>query len=464
MQTTLISWFIQLALYKWMSFSYAQKAFVIFIVLVILIAGALFLIEWFAKPSNERHIEGVRVVTEKNLASRTRSKKSKSRQQQIMLGSVPCPENLFDRHFLISGTTGVGKSTLIKLIIRQLRDSRRRAIIIDLNGEFCTAFKTSKDLIFNPLDLNGIKWNPLAEIRSVSDIDLVLKAILPTGISDDEEGWRQSARQFMRVLMLRLREAGELNIQRLRYLALESGDKELASFLQDGNHPVRLQSNQMMSTVKSIVQNCINNIALAPVESNFLISDWVRNRNGFIFITPQDKELEALSPLISIFINLSLAEMLSSSVGKRYAPMALIVDELASFDLDKFEASLEKGRKFGLVAFAGVQTIAQLHKKFGSLGASILLACFRTKIIFNPGDSETAERMSKEIGSQVVERREVSSSSSQGRSSRTTSWRRETRQAVTADTLRALPDLHAFIKFGGDYPVARIKIEPSASK
>lgn len=449
---------LQMMTMYWNTFTFIAKAASVFLALAALFILVMVLLEWFRGPVQERHIEGVRVVPANDLAKRTRSKNPDIGRRQLLLGPVPCPLGLQDKHFVVSGTTGAGKSTFLKMIIGQMRALNKRAIIIDLNGEFAAAFRKSGDLIFNPLNPASLKWNPLGEIRAVGDIDLVLKAALPTGLSADEEGWRQSARQFLRVLILRLRETDELNMERLRYFTLEAGDKEIAALLQDGDQPYRVQSNQMMSTVKSIIQNCVNDLSLASAESEFSICEWVRTGSGFIFIAPQEKELAALAPLISTFMNLAIAQALSAPVGRRYVPIDLIVDELASFDLDKFEAVLEKGRKFGLVAMAGIQTIAQLRKKFGADGASILLACFRTKVIFNPGDFETAERMSEEIGSQIIERRETSTSSSQGRSSNSVSWRRETRQAVTAETLKALPDLHAFVKFGGNYPVAQIQV------
>ena len=451
---------VQTLVDHWSALTFTLQAAIVLVAFAVVSMTLMMLAEWLRGPVMERHIEGVQVIPANKLAKKTRSKNSQLQCQQLFLGSVPCPVNLQDKHFLVSGTTGAGKSTFLRTIIRQIRalGAGRRAIIIDLNGEFAASHRSPGDRIFNPLDAVSFKWNPLAEIRSVADIDLVLKAALPTALSADEEGWRQSARQFLRVLILRLREGDQLNMERLRYFTLEAGDKEVAAFLQDGDQPYRIQANQMMSTVKSIIQNCINDLSLSTVESNFSICDWVRIGKGFIFITPREKELAALAPLISTFMNLAIAQALSAPVNKRYQPITLIVDELATFDFDKFEAVLEKGRKFGLVAIAGIQTIAQLRKKFGADGAAILLACFRTKVIFNPGDAETAKRMSEEIGSQVIDRRETSVTRAQGYSSKSVSWRRETRPAVTAETLNALPDLNAYLKLGGEYPVARIVI------
>ena len=427
---------------------------VLFGLFVLVMAG----LEWSRGPVSERFIEGVRVVSHERLARITADKSKANRHLQILLGEVPWPAALQDKHALIVGTTGVGKSTLIRQLIPRLRVRGGRAIIVDLNGEFAAQYGTKDDKIFNPLDPKAVKWNPISEIRSPEDIDLILKAAIPAGTSAEDENWRGYSRQFLRAIMLRLHEIGELRLDRLRHYVMDAGDKEVAAFLQEGKNPYRLQANNMASTVKTVTQNCIQSLDHGAVESEFSIRQWVRNGTGFIFITPRDRDRAALTTLINAFLNLAMAEALSPPTGKRYRPISVVVDELASFDFDDLEGVLEKGRKFGLVAFAGIQNIAQLRKKYGSDGAATLLACFRTKIIFNPGDAETAKRMAEEIGRQTVERLEVSHSKSSKHGSTTKSWRREEKFAVSPEKLQQLADLTAYLKLGGNYPVAKITV------
>lgn len=450
--------FAPLLLAWWHSLSVIHALVVAVVSLACLAVVAVLVFEWLRGPVSLRVLEGVRLVEPAKLARRTAYPEKAKRPTQLMFGQVPWPAELEDKHALIVGTTGVGKSTLIRQILSRLRKPNQRAIVVDLNGEFAAKFRTSGDWVFNPLDNSSVKWNPISEIKAPGDIDGVLKAMLPTGSTAEEENWRGYARQFLRAVMFRLHEVGELTLERLRHYVMDAGDKELAAFLQDGTQSVRLQSNNMASTVKSIAQGCVQELALAAVTPDFSVRQWVRKGSGFIFITPRDRDRAALSTLVDTFMNLAVAEAMSAPPGKRFRPIAIIVDELASFEFDDLEGVLEKGRKFGVVAFAGIQNVAQLRKKFGVDGATTLLACFRTKIVFNPGDADTAMRMAEEIGRQTVERREVAHSHSSTTSSQTTSWRREERLVVSPDDLQRLPDLTAYIKLGGDYPVAKILV------
>lgn len=459
MNTPILESLTAMAAHHWTSMNWPAQAIAIFLVAIVCFTLLMMVIESFQGPILERHIVGTRDVSAKQLAKRTRAEKPDDRSKQILFGSVPWPLDLEHEHALIVGTTGVGKSTLIRQLLPQIRKKGGRAIVIDLNGEFAHDFMQSGDKIFNPLISKSVNWNPLSEIHSKEDLDLILKASVPTGRSADDESWRNYARQFMRALMIRLKETGQLNLERLRYFGLEAGEKELAAFLQDGEQPYRMQANNMMSTIKTLAQGCIQSLGMAPNKSDFSIRKWVQSGSGFIFITPRDKDLAAIGPLINTFMNLAIAEALSAPVQKRYQPITLVIDELASFELDDYQAVLAKGRKFGLVAISGIQNIAQLRQKFGPDGATTLLSCFRTKVIFNPGDAETGQRMSDEIGKKTVERRETSTSRSNSGISQNVSWRRGLPEAaVTSETLNSLPKLNAYIKLGGDYPVARIVI------
>jgi type IV secretory pathway TraG/TraD family ATPase VirD4 len=433
-------------------------AVIIFLFLLISFVGAI--VAMLKGPITERHLKGVRLVSWKHLAKMTRYKKKETRDLQIMLGEVPWPEELETRHLLIAGTTGAGKSTLIRQILPKIRLRGGRAIIMDLNGDLSRKFYAKGDKIFNPLDRASICWNPLAEISEPKDVDTLVRAMIPKGASTDEETWRGYARDFLKTILLRLREVGELRMDRLTHYTATAGDKDLAAFLQGGAKPSRLQENSMVSTTKSVVKVFVQALNCAPAQSNFSIADWVRNGTGFIFITPREDERQGLMPLIDTFMNLAVKGALSPAQGKTNQPIALVIDELSSFDFDDLQGVLEKGRKYGLVAYAGIQNVAQLRQKYGPDGSKVLMSCFSSKVIFNPGDAETARLMADEIGEHVVERMETSNTKNvKSGSSSTKSWRQcAPAHLILPSELRSLPALHAYLRFTGNFPVAKITV------
>lgn len=436
------------------------KIFLILVAVTLLIAATGGLLSFLKGPIRERHIKGVRLTHWKQLAKKAAYKDKKTRNRQIMLGEVPWPAELENRHLLIAGTTGAGKSTLIRQILPRIRDRGERALIVDLNGDFAKQFFKKGDQIYNPFDRQSINWNPLSEIKTGKDIMSLLRAMVPTGNTPEDENWRGFARDLLKSLMMRLFETGELNMDRLRYYTVSAGDKEIAAFLQGGGNPTRLQDNSMVSTSKSVLKHFIEAWDPAPPESNFSVADWVRNGSGFIFITPREDQRQALMPLINTFMNIVVKGALSPAKGSSGKPIALVIDELSSFDFDDLQGVLEKGRKFGLVAYAGIQNVSQLRQKYGQDGAKVLMSCFASKVVFNPGDADTSEEMANELGQHVVERLEVSRTNApKGGTTTTQSWRRSAPEPIILPTdLRQLPPLHAYLRFAGDYPVAKITV------
>jgi type IV secretory pathway TraG/TraD family ATPase VirD4 len=251
---------------------------------------------------------------------------------------------------------------------------------------------------------------------------------------------------------------GELTLSNLRRHVVEMGEKELQKFFVE--HGSRFEPNSMNSTIRQMAVSAVEGLRFSSEAPNFSIREFVRNGKGVLYLCPTNQSRAAVSGMINALVNLAIAETMSSATGARYSPMFLIVDELSSFQIGDLQGVLEKGRKYNLTAICGMQTIAQLHQKFGPNGSAVLMSCFRTKVVFNPGEAETASSMAIELGKQIVERdtRSHSGGGSRGSVSTTTSRVREERFAVSPEELLALADLTCYVKFIGDYPVSKTKI------
>lgn len=417
-----------------------------------------FLKQLVTSPPKERHIRGVLQVSARKLAALTRHVLSNGSSPQLPVGPVFVPRYLEDRHTAIIGSTGTGKSTLLRTFLPVIRARGARCVVVDLGGEFYSEFAQRGDLRFHPDALGSVRWNPLGEVKSEHDIPLVLASILPGGNTPDEEVWRSKAREFLQVIMSGLWKHNILDMASLKRYVIDAGEKELQKFFSD--HGSRLESNSMTSTVRALAIDAVNGLRFAALDPDFSVRSWAQTGKGFLFITPDNRDRAALSGMINALLNMLIAETLSAPPGARYTPIFLIVDELSSFDIGDLQGVLEKGRKYGLTAICGMQTVAQLRQKFGPNGAAVLMSCFRTKVIFNPGEAETARAMAEEIGRQTIERKVTSHSrNSQGGGVNTSDGLvREERFAVSPDELLMLPDLMCYIKFVADLPVAKVRI------
>jgi type IV secretory pathway TraG/TraD family ATPase VirD4 len=77
------------------------------------------------------------------------------------------PRNAENKHFLVVGDTGSGKSSVIRQMLYQVADRGDSAIVYDPACEFVKQFYDERrgDIVLNPLDARMPYWNPSDELR-----------------------------------------------------------------------------------------------------------------------------------------------------------------------------------------------------------------------------------------------------------------------------------------------------------
>src|SRR5271165_6967753 len=128
-------------------------------------AGILF---WRARHlADSEHIRGLRLMTPKqhhrqvNGAWPLRLISSRG-MTGMRIGTSVIPTNRECEHFLVTGSPGSGKSTLIRHMLAQIQERRQRAIVLDPDAEFVQEFYDEKrgDVVLNPLDARCPFWSP----------------------------------------------------------------------------------------------------------------------------------------------------------------------------------------------------------------------------------------------------------------------------------------------------------------
>jgi type IV secretion system protein VirD4 len=153
-----------------------------------------------------------------------------------------------------------------------------------------------------------------------------------------------------------------------------------------------------------------------------------------------DERRSVVGPLLAAALHLSIVSNLSTL---RQDPIAIFLDELPSLRLERLPQWINEYRSNGGCFVLGVQSLNQLYEAYGEkMGGAIAAAC-STHILFNPGDSKTAEEYSKRFGDKEVKLRNRSTSHSMGQSSsRSTSWNEALQKMplFTVDQILRLPE------------------------
>lgn len=426
-------------------------------ILLLITAGAAF---WMGRGASrkEEFLRGARLVTARQLARQT------SRQPCAMrLGGVPIPVAVELLHLALIGGTGSGKSVAIIEWLDHLRHRGRRAVIVDLGGQFLARFYQPGDTIINHLDARSAAIDPVAEVRSIADCDAVAASICPTGFGQARE-WSGYAQTMLSACMSRLHQVGKGTTQELVRMATIASTHELGElchgtpagrFFEEGNE-------RMLSSILSIAADALKPFShLRPVQEGerFSLRDFIEQEgSGWLFLTVRDDQLATMKGLISAQLDIMITTLLSLPPDSNRR-IFFCLDEFASLGrIASVDGLLTRARKAGGVALLGLQSISQLRETYGRDQAQTLLSCLSSQLILRCADADTADAMSRTLGkTEMLERRQGESyQQGLGKSSRSWSEQKNERAIVLPAELQNLPDRTGYLSLAGDLPTAKI--------
>lgn len=158
----------------------------------------------------------------------------------------------------------------------------------------------------------------------------------------------------------------------------------------------------------------------------------------------KENDVTALQKLTKIFFNLAMVSLKEIEVEREKAiPVNLYFDEFANIgkliDFDK-DITLVRDKGIGIVA--GLQSISQLVTIYGKSEADTIFANFGNKIILHALEEETAERISRLMGSythtEIKAGRSERGSFFSSNTTRSENTNSNARRLMTADEIRKL--------------------------
>jgi type IV secretory pathway TraG/TraD family ATPase VirD4 len=361
-------------------------------------------------------------------------------------------------HFKFMGTTGTGKSTVMRELLHAALYRGDRAVIADPDGGYLSKFYTPSrgDVILNPFDARSAKWDVFAELRNPYDVDELAQAFIPDRGSDPT--WTGFARTLFSAVTRQALTAGIRDVGELYRLLVVASKEELqllvagtpaAPFLSEGN-------DKLFQGARSTVTAAVKSLDFVRSQKSALFSvrQWVKSGTGVLFLPYQADQISALKAIISIWMRLAIFQTMSLGEGDHRLWFA--VDELAALGpIDGLPDALTRLRKFGGRCVIGLQSIAQASTTYGmGIAQAVIENCGNT-LILRCSASEgggTARFASRLIGEREVVRLTRSSSRSSGAtvgSNHETEGESEhhaTEFAVMAAEIEQLPDRAGFLK------------------
>lgn len=421
--------------------------------------------------SGDEFLRGAQIVSSWRLRAQLllARRLARSRRAALLTAGVPMPFLLENRHILLTGNPGSGKTQTARGYLSPLRARGDKVVLTDIKGDLMSSFARRGDAILNPLDARSVNWSPFAEVDGPWACDDLSKSIIPDGTGSAAE-WNGYAQALVGAVLRRLVERGETANAKLMYWLTAApampapdnpSDINNLATLVAGLPAARLfapGADRMLASVLAIVGTYLRSYTtldpLAGADS-FSVRRFVQDHNrGWLWLPYRADQVATLRPLLSCWLDLSIRAVTSLEPSE-VRRVFLILDELPTLGaVTSLSQALNLGRGYGLSVIAGIQSVAQLREIYGREGATALLDGFGSVLVLRTSCPETADYLSKRLGEREVLRHDTSESG-QGRS---ISERHVVERLVLASEIQNLPDRVGYMSLAGDYPVARVKV------
>ncbi|WP_248345844.1 type IV secretion system DNA-binding domain-containing protein [Anaeromyxobacter paludicola] len=404
------------------------------------------------------HLRGTKVVSPKRLAWSTRERG----QRQITVAGVPMPTWVETLHLLVGGSTGSGKSVLIREMAYSALLRGDRIVVADPNGDMLAKFYRPGDVILNPYDSRGLGWTFFNEIRAEYDFKRFALSLVPRGQTKEEEEWCAYARLLLRETARKLTLVGQPSVAELFRWTTIAKPADLQAFLsQTAAESLFVGADKALASARFVLSAKLPEHLSMPA-GDFSLRSWLADpAAGNLFITWREDMAEALKPLISAWVDVLCTSILSLGEDKDRR-IWMFLDELASLEkLPSLEDAATKGRKAGLRIVAGLQSTAQLERIYGREEAQTLRSCFRSLVVLGGAktDPRTCEDMSQSLGEHEVERETYSRTTGLRGDSTSSQIQRARERVVLPSEIASLPDVTGYLAFAGDHPIAKVKLD-----
>ena len=255
------------------------------------------------------------------------------------------PRDAENKHFLIVGDTGSGKSSIIRQMLYQVDARGDSAIVYDPACEFVKQFYDERrgDIVLNPLDARMPYWNPSKELRRKAEAKaLAVSLYQPEGVTN--RFFVEAPQKIFAHLLSYLPTPEDL----IKWM---SDPAEIDRRVKGTEYWMLIdpKAPQQRTGVLGSLNMSADSFRLLPKESEttsvWTATKWAETRRGWIFITSRPTMREALRPLISLWIDTLVLRLLNEPMPDQ-KPVWFVIDELASLQrLPQLHTAITENRK-----------------------------------------------------------------------------------------------------------------------
>ncbi len=446
------------------------------------IAGYAFLATmgvWFGMGRYQlraRHERGNTIISWKHLQKLLKIKRKAS---DLQLSRLPFVKNKETSHFLITGTTGSGKTNAFHSLLPQIRKRGDKAVVLDVTGDYLSRYYDSSiDVLLNPFDQRSESWHPWADCYMGVHYDTLATSFIQPKEGSRDPFWDNASRIVFRTALKKFADKGLIDIEELYSFLIASNEKEFEEFFAGTEAGTFTLKNNERTThsIRSVLNSQIECLRLLVASNKgFSIRKWMMQnsfevlngserpsqtqcKQGWLFITARPDQRQSLTPLISTWTDIAINSLMALPEDPKRR-IWILIDELAALQkLPSLHMGLAEGRKYGGCILVGFQSKPQLEDIYGRHAAEAMLDLFNTKIFFRSTEPSTQAWISKVLGDkeEKVVTENISYGSHHMRDGVSLSHHTRQKPLVLPTELGQLKDLECYVKLPGDWPVTKL--------
>jgi len=285
----------------------------------------------------------------KMIAKANRKEKTKD---SYSIAGITYPARGETEHLMLAGTTGTGKTVVIKDLLRQIKERGDKAIVYDYTGAFIEGYyDPEKDIIINPFDKRSKSWCLLNEVDDEAEFETIAEALIGGSDAISDPFWPNGARLIFSELCKLQYRKGNLKTQDLyKYFSLSV--KKLNKLLKNTLARNFTDTKSEKTTLSLLMLKTTYLQGLQYIENkndNFSIKKWLldREQNNILFLSTKSSLHSTVQPLISAMMDIGINNLGELPVGNK-SKTWVIFDEVASLNhLPSLEKGLTVSRNFG---------------------------------------------------------------------------------------------------------------------
>jgi type IV conjugative transfer system coupling protein TraD len=393
-----------------------------------ILAGSVVFFIWSrfgSKLKTEQKKEGSAVIlTAKEVKAKL---SSLGKTSSFNIGSMPLVKDTETRHFLVTGSTGSGKTNLMHQLLPQIEAKKQPAMIIDQTGEMIARYYNPKrgDIIFNPFDDRGKAWDFFGDCSTSEELERFSKILFSfnrkRSKSHSDPFWEQSAEYVFNACVEYLVKNDKANLGSLKRMAIDSNLKDLQGLLK-GTPAERYLTDDGKGVASSVLSMLATNakpISHLPDINDtkvgkFSLKEYFQNikqgSSSWLFLSTKPSSRELTLPLVACLSELALTQLMDIGIDKTRRVWC-IFDELASLgNLPALPPLMSEGRKYGACVIAALQSLNQLYDNYGHYGGSSIFGQFGTSFFFRNTEPAIAKLFSDMCGTETVTRQQKNTS------------------------------------------------------